>query len=213
MTPLQFDSPWLLRRAKQLARRPAVDSSMSDLDWYDLATDGQLEAFRDIVACFPDSQYSAPVQLTASLDGGQTYALPAGATGHLELYATLNDVTNNPLLPGADFIPELGLIRMPNNRTRAFPNGAPWIRYAAMPGVIDAANPPTLLPMDARILIVDRMLVGWASRPASGGDPAFFDAKYQQHLVQLLTTLATQYNLQGSAAGFAGAAPWYRRGG
>jgi hypothetical protein len=209
MTAIQYDQAWLLRRAKQLARRPAVDASMLDADWYDLATDGQLDAWRDIVTRFPDSQYGPPVQLT-STDGGATYALPANSFGHLELYANLNDMTNNPLTPGYDFMEELGLIRIPNNRTRTFPAG-PWMRGAQEPGVISAADAPTLQPMSARILIVDRMLVGWASRPASGGDPAFFDAKYQQHLQQVWTELATQYNLQGLAAGMANTAPWFRR--
>lgn len=209
MPPLVYNSPWLLRRAKQLARRPVVDASMADADWYDLATDGQLEAWKDITSRFPDSQYGDPVQLTSS-DGGQTYALPANTFGHMELYANKNDITNNPLTPGYDFMLELQKIRIPNNRFRTFPGG-PWLRGASEPGVIDAANDPTLQPISARILIVDQMLVLWASRPASGADPAFFDAKYQQHRERVLTELATQYNLQGIAPGMANTAPWFRR--
>jgi hypothetical protein len=204
-----YDSAWLLRRAKQLARRPAVDASMLDADWYDLATDGQLDAWKDVVAAFPDSQYIDPIQLV-SADGGQTYALPAGSFGHLELYANKNDITNNPLTPGYDFMLELTKIRIPNNRFRTFPAG-PWIRGAYEPGTIDANNQPTLQPMSARILIVDQMLINWASRPASGADPAFFDARYQQHRMKVWTELATQYNLQGIAPGMANTAPWFRR--
>lgn len=181
---------------------------MADPDWFDLATEGQLEAFKDIAARFPDSQYGVPVQLV-SADSGATYPLPVGATGHMEVYASLTDIPDRPLYPGADFITELGLLRIPHNRTRAFAAG-PYIRAAFEPGVIDANNDPTIQPMSARILIVDKMLTKWASRPASGADPSFYDAQYAQHFDGVLTELATQYNMQGSAAGNAERAPWFR---
>lgn len=211
MPALVYDSAWILARLKLHARRPAVDASMADPDWFALASDAQRDAFEDIVARFPESQYGAPVQLAPSTDGGQTYALPAGATGNFELYATPNDVPDAPLLPGFDFLAEPDLIRIPNNHTRSFPNGAPWFRGAVQPGVIDAANAPTLQPMSARQLIVEKALVAWASRPASGADPSFYDARYQQQLERVLTELATRVNFGSSSSGFAAAAPWYRR--
>jgi hypothetical protein len=208
MTALTFDSAWFLRRVKQLARRPSSDLSMLDADWYDLGTEAQLEAFSDLVSTFPWSQYFAPSQLTSS-DQGLTYDLPVGATGHIELYNTRAGIPDSPLIPGMDFLIEANLIRIPNGRTRTFANGGPWFRGAVTPGIISAVDAPVLMPVDARTLIVYRALEKWASRPASGSDPSYWDSKYNADLLKMQLSLATKFNLQGYEAAMSVAAPWY----
>jgi hypothetical protein len=203
-----YDTADLLRRCKNLSRRPATDQAMTDTKWYDFLTEAQQEAYPDIFSRFPDYGYSTPVLLT-STDGGKTYTFgldqgvsgdPIRPTGHTEIYPNLSAIPDSPLTPGADFLIEGGLIRMPGNRTRLFPNG-PYARFVADPAVaISAAQEPLLQPKMARMLLVYKALEQWASRRGSGANPSYWEGKYDKYLEKVFLSLATAYNRRGSQA-------------
>ena len=202
-----FDSAALLAKCKFLARRPSTDSSVSDAQWYTLLTDAQPKAYRDLFTRFPDLQYGAPTLMSTSTDGGKTYAFgtdaegnPIRPMGHAELYEKIGDIPDWPLTPGIDFIAEGTQIRIPNNQTRTFVDGAPYYRMVQRPmTAIDGSNQPTLYPKSARMLLVWAALEMWAMRPGSGADPAYFAAKYKEDKDSIYTDLATQYNGQANA--------------
>jgi hypothetical protein len=199
-----WDTADLLRRCKNLARRPPADQAATDARWYDWLTEAQQEVYSDLFPRFPDYGYSAPILLT-SPDGGKTYTFgldadgdPRRPTGHAEIYPNLSAIPDAPLSPGSDFIIEGGLIRMPGNRARAFANG-PYARFVADPDVaIDATHQPQLQPKAARMLLVYKALEQWASRPGSGAKPEYYKGKYSDYLQKMIMRLATNFNQQGA---------------
>lgn len=207
-----YDSADLLRRAKKLARRPDDDSSIDDTDWYDWLTVGDAEVKTAIVTLAPDAQYGPPVLLTTS-DGGATFGFgvdadgdPIFPIGHSEIYTSKKQIPDEPLEPAVDFMIEGTKIRIPNDRTRAFPDGAPYARFVMTPTRIDDTHPPTLQPKTARIATVYAALEQWASRPGSGADPAYWSKKKADAIAAAVRVYRTQYNMQaaiGNATSFA----------
>jgi hypothetical protein len=214
-----WDSADLLRRAKNLARRPAVDQAVADAKWFDWMTEAQEEVYSDVFSRFPDFGYSAAVQLITQ-DGGFTYIFgldadndPLQPFGHVELYANQTSIPDSPLVPGYDFIFEGGRIRFPAGKARTYANGGgPWARFVADPtAAITAASNPQLQPKEARMLLVYKALEQWASRRGSGSDPAYWEDRYNKRLMKLIMRLSTAYNMQGAQAAGADAqrAWWY----
>lgn len=207
-----YDSPWLLARCKQYARRPATDQAMPDTAWYSFLTDAQAEVFSDLFSRYPDLAYSAPVLLTTA-DGGRTYTFgldasgdPIRPMGHTEVYDSLAAIPDSPLVLGDDFLLEGGLLRVPGNATRAFSAG-PYARFVLRPDrEITAAQNPTLQPKSARMLLVWKALEAWASRPGSGASPSYYAKRYEDVLFKTLTELATAYNQQAAQGN---ARHWY----
>lgn len=199
-----WDTADLLRRCKNLARRPAADQAATDSRWYDWLTEAQQEVYADLFPRFPDYGYSAPVLLTTA-DGGKTYTFgldadgdPRRPTGHCEVYPNLSSIPDAPLSPGSDFMFEGGLIRMPGNRPRVFANG-PYARFVADPDVAIALGVnPQLQPKAARMLLVYKALEQWASRPGSGAKPEYYKGKYSDYLQKMIMRLATNFNQQGA---------------
>ena len=202
-----FDSADLLRRVKNLARRPASDQSVTDAQWYDYLTEAQAEVYPEIFSRFPAMGYGAPVLLTTA-DSGKTYTFgldaagdPVRPTGHAEIYPNLATIPDSPLQAGADYIWEGSQIRMPNNRTRSFSAG-PYARFVLSPtAAISAASAPVLLPKHARMLLVYKALEQWASRPGSGAKPDYYSTRYKEALNKLFLEFATLYNGQHAAFG------------
>lgn len=196
----------LLSKCKFLARRPSTDNSVSDAQWYTLLTDAQAKVYDDLFPVVPELRYGAPTLMTASADGGKTYAFGVDAEtdalypfGHAEIYARLSDIPDYPMAPGVDFIPEGTKIRIPQNRTKSFVDGAPYYRMALRPDtVISASVQPLLQPKSARMLLVWGSLEMYAMRPGSGADPNYFAMKYSKDLDRIITSLRTAYNSQGS---------------
>lgn len=187
--------------------------------WYDFLTEAQMEVYADIFPRFPEFGYSAPVLLT-SADGNYTYTFgldaagdPIRPTGHAEIYPTKTAIPDAPLVPGADFMFEGGLIRFPGSRPRSFPNG-PWARFVADPDVaITAAANPQLQPKKARMLLVYKALQHAAMRPGNGDDPKARKADYDEMLGKVIMNLTTSYNRQGTqAAGAVNEMIWWYSG-
>jgi hypothetical protein len=209
-----WSSPDLLRRVKQYARRPAVDTSVTDDMWYDFMTEAEVEVFSDLFSRFPQAQYSAP-QLLVTTDGGYTYTFgddadgdPVYPMGYAQIFPDLRSIPDSPLIFGEDYELEGYLLRIPGNRTRTFSAG-PYARFVSRPDVAiaDDVN-PLLWPKEARMLLVWKALESWASRPGSGADPTYYERQYDLTLTKELTKLATAYNRSAgdssSAGGHAG---------
>lgn len=201
-----WDTADLLRRCKNLARRPAADQAVPDAKWYDWLTEAQSEAYVDVFSRFPDFGYSAPFRLLTA-DGGLTYTFGLDAAGvdnvrpwgHLEIYPTLTAIPDSPLTPGVDFIFEGALIRFPGGRPRSFAGGAPYARFIADPMIaIDVAHEPQMQPKEARMLLVYKALEQWASRRGSGANPSYWEDKYDKRLMKVIMKLSTAYNMQGA---------------
>lgn len=199
-----YDSSDLLARAKRYARRPATDESYDDVAWYASLTESQGEAIAFIVTRAPDAQYGDPVLLTTS-DGGYTYKFgtdpdgdPEFPLGHCEIYASKNNIPEEPLEPVVDFLLEGTKIRIPGNRTRAFADGGPYARFVLLPRKINATNQPTLVPKTARMIIVYGAVERWASRPGSGADPTYWEKRKKEEMGAALLLYRTQYNMQAA---------------
>lgn len=163
-----------------MANLPATDESMVAAKWYRRLTEAQQHWFRIFATHVPWVLWSEPVLLTTS-DSGATYDLPsAGIMG-----VRLRDGRSGTLLTGGqdwmddvDYIVTGSKIRFPGGRTRTFAQG-PYAHYIAPPGDLTAAIEPTLLPEDARVLLVYHACQLWASQ---GGlrDPNFYSALEQK---------------------------------
>lgn len=198
-----WDSADLLRRAKQLARVPAT-SAFDDASWYDLLTEANAEVVPRIVQLAPEAQYGAPTAMVTG-DGGATFTLgndadgdPKFPIGHCELYISKRHIPDQPMEPGVDFLIEGGTIRIPNDRTKTFPDGGPWARFVLMPAKINASggNGPTLKPKPARMAIVYGAIELYAMRPGSGISPEKWAKKKDEAILNAVRTLRTQYNMQ-----------------
>jgi hypothetical protein len=195
-----WSSADLLRRCKQHARRPASDASMTDPMWYSNLTEAQAEVYPRLFATHPELGYSAPVQM-GTLDDGYTYLFGYDAagedirpSGHAEIFATLEDIPDNPLVDGEDFIAEGNLIRMLGNSPVNYSAG-PWARLILAPDIpISATYEPLLYPKPARMMFVWLALASWAARPGSGMSPDYYQAKYETVFQNTLLDLATAYN-------------------
>lgn len=170
-----YSSEDLLQRCRDAAQLPEDDEAMTAAAWYRLLTEAQAFWYPQIAAHLPHVLLGAPELLT-STDGGLTY--------------TFADVDGNPVLPLAlrvfrreedAYQPEgasaFGLVagrdyanlgdrlefRLTGTRP-SFPDGGPWVRWIAPPGVIDADHEPTLLPLEARVLLVYAAVETWATQ-------------------------------------------------
>lgn len=206
-----WDSLNLRRKLLNKIRRPAADEDLLEPDGvtdatYDLLSEAQDYWVNIIAATRPEPLYGAPVQLTTA-DGGYTYtfgndaeAQPIFPLGHVEIRETRN---GNILIPTADwgsgdFVMEGDRIRIPGGRARAFGAG-PWARFVAPPTKISAAVQPVIKPRHARVLIVIRAAIIWASQ---GGlrDPGPWEREEAVQWGAIASALATQFHLAGAQA-------------
>ena len=170
-----WDSADLLARCKVHAKRPATDAGTTDLNWYVLLGDAQLDTYKLIAVHAPGVLTEEPVTMV-STDSGVTYYFktendtPVTITpmGPVEIYDNLG---RPPLRPGTfwsdrgDYVQEGDHIRMPGNAPRSFGSGFPLSRHINPPGLIGVSSAePTLKPTEARQLIVLRACVLWANR-------------------------------------------------
>lgn len=154
-----------------MAKRPATDEDMADADWYALLTEAQVYWTGQIAQHWPQTNWQAtPEQLTTT-DGGQTYTFAKTVMSGGEVRASRNGVLlrcGAEWDDSADFVVEPDgadslRLRTPSGRSRVYPNG-PWARYVAVPGALDAGNPPTMQPAHMRLLLVPRACVLYATR-------------------------------------------------
>lgn len=152
-----FASDWCLAEFNRMARRPASDA-VTDATKYGYLTLGQREVLREIGVRYPDALYATggAVTLTTSDNAVYTFGTDTSGNavaplGYVGIYRSLNDIPDNPLVEGIDYLDEGTQIRIPNNRTGP---ATLYARYIASPDDIDASHQPVLRPAEARILLV-----------------------------------------------------------
>lgn len=176
-----YDSADLLARCKRQADVPDVDEGFDNDDWYALLSEAQVYWAGQLAAHVPESQYVT--ELLTTVNAGVSYQFahePLGA--HIEIRSGRDGTV---LIPGPDWDTGADLvigrnpttgqseIQFPGGKARTFPNGL-YARYAAMPDAIDGSTPPSLMPTNARALLVPRACYLWASRPGSLTNPQTF---------------------------------------
>lgn len=204
-----WDSADLLARLRTITRRPATDADLTDDLGYTLLEQAQLLVAYDLAAFVPDAMRTGtPATLTTS--DQKVYTLTSGDwLGHVELY----DGPGGPRLTlgtdwsdtGADFVvASANSVRTTGDRERTFSNGL-YARYVPKPGVLAADTAPTLLPADARLLLVYKAAELYAK---AGGlrDPSGYKDQYLEHRDTLVTAYRTLM-AQGGGTGL-----WWHTG-
>src|SRR5207302_7474396 len=117
--------------------------------------------------------------------------------------------------PASDFVPAGQKIRFPGQLPKQFGDG-PYARYVKQPGVIDASTPPTLLPTNARLLLVYHAAGLWATRGGQRDPRPYWDMEAKTAFgnpatgeVGIIGALKNQAYLAGAAA-VSGDFPWYQ---
>lgn len=184
-----LDRADLLAKARELLNRPTTDELLPDATMYSLMTSAQKRAFHDLLVRVPQAMYGIPTAIT-SADSGASYTFGTGVfpVGHARIFSTLSDYPDSPLEEGIDYVYEGDAIRIPNNRTRTFPNGGPYAQWVTLPGVVDGSNDVTLIT-PARMLIVYDAVRRAALRLKQ--DPSQWEMDYQLELRSLCLTFRT----------------------
>lgn len=221
-----YTSAALLAAFKRRAKRPATDESLTDADIYAYLSKGQEYWVMRLAPMQPSVLSGALVQMTTA-DSGKTYTFgtdPVDGTsnivpyGHAEIY----DATHNrPLRPGAEW--DKGADFVPFGDHIAFAGGVAkpgpyFARFVSRPDVIDADTAPSLVPIEARELILARALYVWAQE-LGNVDPEPY-ALYERRLwigdprdpsdVGILGLLKTQYGFAGAEALNGSMGAWWR---
>lgn len=173
-----WDSADLLARCQRESGVPSTAEFPTSTDWYAWLTEAQAHWYGQFLAVgLQPADWTAPTAMSTA-DSGKTYTFSGSVRPYLvEIYTADG---GDLMLPGAyddpeaDYVWEGDAIRMTRGRTRTFANG-PVARWVAPPGAIDGSTAPTLLPDFARVLLVYRACILWASR---GGmrDPTVYRA-------------------------------------
>lgn len=192
-----YDSADIIRRVKLRLNRPTVDEALADADLYDFATEAQDDITKRLAIYSPDALWPAPTALTSS-DGGATFTFGTDtdsaaifALGKFRVYATLDDIPDEPLTEGVDYTTEGTKIRTPNNDVQSSPDGGPWSQYVAPSNVISAAVQPTI-PKMARLALISKTAAKAASRLRLTDLAGEQEQQYEIDWSRILETIRTQ---------------------
>lgn len=174
----QYDSADLLSRLRVDLQRPGVDEDATDTILYQYLEEAQTYWASVIASHYPEALYGAAETMTTA-DSGKTYSVTGNVLGKMEVRLGANGPL---LLPGPDwadstgYVQEGSKIRMPRGIARTATFSA---RYAVIPGILNAATPPSLTPSFVRLLLVPRAAALFCLR---GGhrDPTPYVAKEQR---------------------------------
>lgn len=169
-----YDSADLLQRCQDAAQLPADDEAMDPAAWYRLLSAAQAQWYLTMAAIVPDALYGAPSLLAVSAGESNVYTFgvdvdgrPVVPIGQVRLFRT-EDAAHRPdwpahaLTPGVDFRPEGDRVRVPQTGAVSFADGGPWAVFITPPSAISAASQPSLLPIEARELLVLTAVETWA---------------------------------------------------
>jgi hypothetical protein len=206
----RYDSADILSRIKLALNRPTSDEALADADLYLFAGIAQEHVMAQLATICPEPMYSTLTLLTTA-DDGQTYTFGTDADGaaiapygHFELYPSLNAYPGGPLIEGTDFVFEGTAVRALFGGTME----APYARFITPPHLLNASVAPTLKPLYARILIVDKACeLAAEQRLKQSGDA--YRASYSANLVRVLMSMKTSAFSQGRAQHI-DSRPWYR---
>lgn len=201
-----WDSADLVARAKRRLARPATDAafteSTTDDVWYGFATEAQDRVNRLLGIFVPDALWTVPTQITSS-DSGKTYGFGNDvdteaifAFGHFKVYENRESIPDYPLIEGLDFTIEGSngadrgtVIRIPNNTTRTFTDGGPWVQYVAPSNAVASATQPTIPKFARKPMVSDMTRLGLERL---GLDSSGAEADFQREWMEVLMMVRTQ---------------------
>lgn len=155
-----WDSAYCLQSFNRKAGRPTTDA-ITAAQKYERLSDAQNRVIALMMGVVPYSllpkvAYGSIPTLTTT--DNQTFTFGTDANGYPVfpmgkggVFASLNDIPNNPLLEGRDYISEGYQIRIPNNNTYT---GTLYWYGVTQPADITASTQPAIFPEAARELIV-----------------------------------------------------------
>lgn len=204
----QFTTADCVARVRRVLPNPGNNDFPLTADIYAFLSEAENEAKRDVLQACPWLTLQAPT-LMVTADAGLTWQYGLDADGNAiaplggcAIYRRKEDVPDFPLERGVEYLDENIQIRMPSNRADpiTYPDGAPYY-YGNVPTIlIDGTHNPTLMPLDARILII------WKATEnallALGADATSAASKYQQILNKVIAS--EQLASQNSGALMAG---------
>jgi len=221
-----YDSADLAERVRKRLKRPADDELCTLDERYQLLSEAQEEWVYTFASIIPHALYGAPDKLE-TFDGGETYVFGSAADddtrrvfplGQVELKASRNGrilVPGQEGDPSADFVVDGDRIRFPGGKTRTFTDG-PFARFITPPGVIDATHQPSLVPIEARKLLVERACQKWAETSGLADPLVYEKAELRMWLGNppagdygMLGALRRQFAHAGAEAEPGGSAWWY----
>lgn len=214
-----WDSADLLARCQRESGVPSTTEFPADADWYAWLTESQAHWYAQYLAMgLQPADWTAPTALETS--DNKVYTFPSSVRPWtVEVYTTDG---GDLMLPGqyddpeADYVWEGDQIRITRGKSRTF-SGGPVARWIAPPTTIDGSTAPTLQPDFARILLVYRACILWATRGGMN-DPTPFRALEAQAWYGdpnrgehgILGMLRMQNPLSGAAAYRHGSNVWGR---
>lgn len=167
----------LLAQLRMVTKRPANDADLTDARGYVFLSEAQQQLARIFAGQIPHTNYLAPEKLTTP-DAGLTYVALNDVLGKAELFSDKlrsEPLEEGPVWSDADYTVEgTKTFRMCGGRARTFADG-PWLRYMTLPGVIDDNDPPTLLPLDSRAVIVLLAAAKWAQSGSARNPQPYLD--------------------------------------
>lgn len=194
-----YDSASLLALCKLFAKRPTVDATTSDPDWYTFLSLAQQDTYKDIEVRCPAALVGAPAALTTSDSKTFTFGTDGNGYaivpwGHARIYDSLEAIPTAPWQEGTDYTYEGTSIRIPHNATYS---GTLYGQWVTQPSDISAATQPSLQPGPARILLVYKAVELWA---ATGGiRPALEETMGRRYMSGLAQWLLAWRSTPGSA--------------
>ena len=204
----QFTTSDCVARIRRYLPNPQNLDFPANTDIFAFLQEAENETKRRLLQACPWLVLQAPT-LMVTADGGLTWQYGLDADGNAiaplggcAIYRRKEDVPDFPLERGVDYLDENIQLRMPSNRPDpiSFPDGAPYY-YGNVPTVfIDATHNPTLMPIDARILIV------WKATEnaliALGADESKAMTKFEENMAGMIAS--EQLASQNSGALMAG---------
>lgn len=183
-----YDTTDCVQRCRDHAQLPQNDESMDASAWQRLLTTAQRRWY-GIIATIAPRVLSSDPELLASVDGGATYTFgldedgrPLIPLGQVELYRELADASRPEgpsvwaMRPGVHYRVDGDRVRFDPTHPIQFTDGGPYAVFVAPPAVIDETHQPSLLPIEARELMVLSAVETWAAQ-GDLRDPAPFSAQ------------------------------------
>lgn len=163
-----WDPADLKRRFLDAAGIENASELDDDVDIYPLLADGQEEVFRLIAARFPPGLYSAPEAMVASDDRktfkyAQVNGQDVMMMGWVQISPRLSSFVGDEFFAGwregIDYMDEGTRIRIPGGRTFS---GTLYARGIPRPPRITSSQGPSIRPIEATVLTINRAARKWA---------------------------------------------------
>lgn len=206
-----YDSADCLAKFRKAIRQPSTSDFPTDAEAYEYLGQGQIDIYTRLSTYCPAAIRSAPAQMTTA-DSGYTYTFGTDADGNnkfpigqIRIFRTRPDNPDTEMIPVVEFLLEGNTIRMPD--FTPFTGAAPYYYGVVLPLTLTSGTAPTLIPVQAREMIIDAASVRYAL-DADDGKVSDYSQKLEQSWNRWIGTIQSQYASAGAiAASHPGALP------